>query len=192
MDDRLESAADELVRNVPPGPSVGQLRARLQSRRRHRLSVVAAMTLLVVVNGLVLLAVREADRTVPVAPAEEARPPVTASSSSTSTSSTSSTSSTVQPSRPPVATNDLVVTVRNVPIPLQVLANDVDPDGDVLRVDTVQAPTVGTVALTDGIVTFTPPPDFVGLATFAYTAVDDTGLTSTAVVTVSVIDAPGA
>jgi hypothetical protein len=204
MDDRLASAADELVRAVPDGPSVGQLRARLQSRRRHRLGVVAAMTLLVVVNGLVFLAVREPDGAVPASPAEESGVTATATAPSTSTSSTTSsttppststtasTTSSVALSRPPVVNNDLVVTVVNQSISLQVLANDVDPEGGVLRVDSVQAPTVGTVTLADGIVTFTPPVDFVGQATFTYAVVDDTGFTSTGAVTIIVTDTPDA
>ncbi|MCX6521550.1 MAG: Ig-like domain-containing protein [Actinobacteria bacterium] len=198
MDDRLASAADELVRKVPPGPSVGQLRARLQSRRRHRLGVVAAMTLLVVVNGLVVLADREPEGYVPVSAAEEGGSTSSTSSSTSSTSSptsstsspTSSTASTVAPTRPPEANDDLGATVVNQLISLQVLANDVDPDGGVLRVDSVQAPTVGTVALTDGIVTFAPPTDFVGIATFTYAVADDTELTSTGTVTIIVTDAP--
>ncbi|RMF42904.1 MAG: tandem-95 repeat protein, partial [Planctomycetota bacterium] len=52
-------------------------------------------------------------------------------------------------------------------------ANDVDPDGDPLRVEIVDPPQVGTLTLTDpanpdGTFTYTPPADFNGTVTFTY------------------------
>jgi hypothetical protein len=65
------------------------------------------------------------------------------------------------------------------------LANDTDADGDPLTITEVGAATNGTVVLDGTNVTFTPTADFLGAATFTYTASDGTA-TDTATVTITV------
>jgi len=90
----------------------------------------------------------------------------------------------------PVANPDSVSTNANTffEIPDHVLlANDVDIDGGVLRVDEVFNATHGTVTLLVGsVVLFTPEPGFAGTGGFDYTMNDDRGGTSTAHVTVNI------
>jgi VCBS repeat-containing protein len=77
--------------------------------------------------------------------------------------------------QPPVAVNDSAQTKVEQPVTINVLAND-QPRGallDVASVTIVAAPTNGTATvLTDGRVTYTPPPQFTGNASFTYTVRD--------------------
>ncbi|MCE9669977.1 Ig-like domain-containing protein [Myxococcus stipitatus] len=72
------------------------------------------------------------------------------------------------------------------------VANDTDVEGDALSVVAVGAATHGTVALSSDNVTFTPEPDFFGMATFEYTVSDGHGPhTSMVTITVNPVnDAP--
>ena len=73
------------------------------------------------------------------------------------------------------------------------LANDSDPDGGTLTVTSVQGALGGTVALSSGIITFTPVPNTSGTASFAYTVADGQGGTAQATVTITILpvnDAP--
>lgn len=91
--------------------------------------------------------------------------------------------------RQPVAASNAVTTAMNTPVSIPVstlLANDTDPDGDVLTVVSVQSPVQGTVSLVGGNVTFTPASNFEGSASFTYTIEDPQGASSTATVTVTV------
>ena len=58
-----------------------------------------------------------------------------------------------------------------VPVIINVLANDSDPNGDPLTVSAVTQPANGTAAISGGgqNVTYTPPGAFSGTATFTYT-----------------------
>ncbi|WP_458526220.1 Ig-like domain-containing protein, partial [Onishia taeanensis] len=68
----------------------------------------------------------------------------------------------------------------------QLLGNDTDPDGDSLSITGVGDAAQGQVTLNaDGTVTFTPNPDYNGLATFSYT-VSDGEATDSAIVYVNV------
>lgn len=83
----------------------------------------------------------------------------------------------------PVAVGDQGFTSRNLPVNLNVLANDIDPDGtlDTGSVTIVSAPSAaqGTAqVLANGQIRFTPSPSFVGEATFSYTVRDNVGTTS--------------
>lgn len=72
---------------------------------------------------------------------------------------------------------------------IQVLANDSDPDGGVLRVTEVTTPSHGA-ATTDGFaITYDPTDDYVGPDGFSYTITDGQGGSTSAAVTVSVLDA---
>ncbi len=98
----------------------------------------------------------------------------------------------------PDAVDDLARTDEDQPLTLpksQLLANDSDPDGDVLEIVSVQNPEHGTVEMVGDNVVFTPDPDYNGPASFSYTVDDGTGRTDTATVNVTVDpvnDAPNA
>ncbi|MEZ9597115.1 cadherin-like domain-containing protein, partial [Shewanella sp. 10N.261.52.F9] len=64
-----------------------------------------------------------------------------------------------------------------------ILANDTDPDGDILSIIAVGNPQNGTVELDiEGNVVFTPDAGFTGSASYEYTVQDADGLTDTATV----------
>ncbi|NJS13815.1 MAG: tandem-95 repeat protein [Sphingopyxis sp.] len=87
---------------------------------------------------------------------------------------------------PPVATNDTASTPEDVPVVVAVLTNDSDPDGDPLTITSANA-TNGTVVVNaNGTVTFTPAPDFNGVATVTYTVSDGQGGVATATLTINV------
>ena len=86
----------------------------------------------------------------------------------------------------PAAKDDSGTTEEEVAITIDVLANDSDPDGDTLTVQSVTQPANGTVAILDGRLTYTPAPGFHGIDTFTYTASDGNGGTGTATVTIAV------
>jgi hypothetical protein len=85
----------------------------------------------------------------------------------------------------PLARNDFYAMIKggtlNAAAP-GVLANDSDPDiGDSIVASKFATPSVGALAGNlDGSFSYTPPPDFTGMAKFAYLARDASGLTSKA------------
>jgi len=85
-----------------------------------------------------------------------------------------------------MAEDDSATTNEDVPVTIDVLANDSDPDGDTLSVNWVSQPTNGTASNNGSDVTYTPDPDFNGVDTFTYTASDGNGGAATATVTVNV------
>ncbi len=88
----------------------------------------------------------------------------------------------------PDAVEDAVTTSFNVPLVVDVLANDVDADGDVLTVLSFTQPPYGTTALqADGTILFDPQGN-VGSISFSYTVSDGRGKTDLAVVTVATVD----
>lgn len=86
----------------------------------------------------------------------------------------------------PVANPDSGSTREGVPVIIPVLANDTDPDGDILTVTAVGAP---GVLLPDNTVRYTPGANFTGTVTFSYTVSDGQGGTATGQVTVTVGEA---
>ena len=96
----------------------------------------------------------------------------------------------------PEAVDDEAVTPEDQAVTVDVLANDTDPEGDLLRVRSVTAAAHGAVRLVSGDrVTYTPEADFHGADSFTYVASDGRGLTDTASVEVTVLpvnDAPTA
>ncbi|PSQ49529.1 hypothetical protein BRD19_03625 [Halobacteriales archaeon SW_7_65_23] len=67
------------------------------------------------------------------------------------------------------------------------LANDTDPDGDVLNASVVSGPSNGSLTLyANGSFEYTPAPDFNGEDSFTYQASDGAGGTDTATVTINV------
>jgi alpha-tubulin suppressor-like RCC1 family protein len=87
----------------------------------------------------------------------------------------------------PVAAPDAAATDEDVTVHVHVLTNDTDPDGQPLAVQHISDPAHGTaVGAIDDAVAYTPDPDYVGTDTFTYEAVDPTGASSTATVTITV------
>jgi hypothetical protein len=87
----------------------------------------------------------------------------------------------------PTASPDSAITTFGVPVTLNVLTNDSDPNGDPLAVTGVSQPGVGGTAAHDGVtVTFTPAAGFSGDASFTYTVSDGRGGSAIGLVTVTV------
>ncbi len=86
----------------------------------------------------------------------------------------------------PAALDDAVRVAEDAPVAVDVLANDTDPDGDVLTVADVADVTVGSATRTDGRVRLELPRDFNGRVGFAYVVSDGNGGRATGHVTVLV------
>jgi len=89
----------------------------------------------------------------------------------------------------PIAVDDFANTPENVPVAINLLGDDSDPDGDDIDFagDTSGTTAQGGTFSQTGVVsfTYTPPTNFVGTDTFTYT-ITDGELTDTATVTVVV------
>ncbi|AFY64935.1 tandem-95 repeat protein [Geitlerinema sp. PCC 7407] len=83
---------------------------------------------------------------------------------------------------PPVANNDLSTTDKNIPITLNVLANDSDVDGNLrpATLSIVTGPSGGTVTIDPltSNVSYRPRSNFVGVDSFTYTVQDNEGASS--------------
>jgi outer membrane protein OmpA-like peptidoglycan-associated protein len=89
----------------------------------------------------------------------------------------------------PVAQNDSLAIDRDAPAtPIAVLANDSDPDGDMLTITTVSTPANGTATIAGAAINYTPAAGFVGVDTFVYAISDGHGGTAQATVMVTVND----
>jgi len=93
---------------------------------------------------------------------------------------------------PPIAVDDNVVSTSELPIVIDVLANDSDPDGEMTVTDIISGPSNGTAQINpDNTITYTPFPGFEGTDTFVYEVTDDgcplPAESSTATVTIDVI-----
>jgi hypothetical protein len=89
----------------------------------------------------------------------------------------------------PTAAGDNATTQEGAALVIDVLANDVDADGDALTVLAVDSPGNGTAAVAAGQVTYTPAENFAGTDTLTYTIVDGNGGTATGIVQVVVVPA---
>ena len=89
------------------------------------------------------------------------------------------------PNRAPNAVDDAAATAANAPVDINVLGNDVDPDGDTLTIAGFTQPANGSVVRSGSLLRFTPAGGFSGSTFFDYT-VSDGALTDTARVTVTV------
>ncbi|MGQ1911823.1 cadherin-like domain-containing protein, partial [Marinifilum sp. RC60d5] len=91
---------------------------------------------------------------------------------------------------PPVALDNNAITDEDVPVVINVLANDSDVDGtlDLTSLQVVSGPSNGTVSInpTTGEITYTPNADYHGDDEFTYQICDDDGACTTAVVYVVV------
>ncbi len=78
--------------------------------------------------------------------------------------------------RPPIARTDLARTRSGVPIGIEVVANDSDPDGDIIAVQNVRTqPSGGTARVDHGAIVYTPSDTFSGTDRFSYALVDANG-----------------
>jgi hypothetical protein len=92
---------------------------------------------------------------------------------------------------PPVAVDDRVTARSGSAVPIEVTANDYDPDGEAIAVSSVGVAGHGSVDIgTASTVVYTPEAGYVGLDSFEYTIVDGNGTTATATVFVELL-APG-
>ncbi|NNF63954.1 MAG: tandem-95 repeat protein [Acidimicrobiia bacterium] len=92
----------------------------------------------------------------------------------------------------PVAVDDAAATDNDTAVTVDVVANDLDPDGDTVTVDSVDQPANGTVVVNgDGTVTYTPDLGFEGEDSFTYVATDGHGGFDDATVTITVGEGGG-
>lgn len=91
------------------------------------------------------------------------------------------------PAQAPIAHNDIDSTGIGTPIAVHVLYNDNDPENGNLLLASVTTPTQGTAAIgSGGVINYTPPAGFSGIATFNYTVCDQQGLCADATVAIAV------
>jgi hypothetical protein len=91
--------------------------------------------------------------------------------------------------RAPDAVDDSYMPMRNVMIPLDVLANDSDPDGDTFTITATTQPSNGFLIVgAGGQLYYQSLPSFLGNDYFTYTITDENGLSDTATVTLMVGD----
>jgi hypothetical protein len=97
--------------------------------------------------------------------------------------------------QPPVASDDSGVTDEDLPVTIAVLTNDVDPDGEDLRIESIGRPSSGSAVRDGAMIMYSPAEGWSGVDTFTYTVSDGRGGTATASVMVAVVavnDAPTA
>jgi hypothetical protein len=90
----------------------------------------------------------------------------------------------------PVAQADAAETGSGVPVVIDVLANDSDPNGDELSLVAVSGASGGTTSIVDGRVRYVPNEGFSGTDSFTYTVRDAGGAEVTGDVTVTVSNQP--
>ena len=95
--------------------------------------------------------------------------------------------------RPPIARTDLGRTRSGVPVLIEVVANDSDPDGDIIAAENIRSqPSGGTARIEDGAVVYTPSDTFTGTDRFTYALVDAGGEVAIGEVLVGVMPLAGA
>ncbi|WP_457605959.1 Ig-like domain-containing protein [Nitratifractor sp.] len=87
---------------------------------------------------------------------------------------------------PPTATDDSATVDEDGSVTIDVLANDSDPDGDTLTIQSVGTPAHGAASASGGQIVYTPNPDYNGPDSFTYTISDGNGGTASATVHITV------
>jgi len=88
---------------------------------------------------------------------------------------------------PPTAKDDKVNTKEDTPATIDVLANDIEVDNELLTISEINQGKGGSVTINkDGTLTYTPKANFYGTDTFTYTVTDRAGEKDTATVTIEV------
>ncbi|MDY7104429.1 MAG: tandem-95 repeat protein [Actinomycetota bacterium] len=77
----------------------------------------------------------------------------------------------------PLVVLDRVVTDDVTPVTVAVLANDTDPDGDALVLQSISAPALGTARISGPNIVYTPSPGVAGVERLQYVVRDAGGLT---------------
>ena len=90
-------------------------------------------------------------------------------------------------SNAPVAVNDSATTTSGTPVTIDVLANDTDPNADVLSIASFNQGDNGAVTQVGNELVYTPVADFTGTDSFTYIVTDPAGNQSTGTVTVTVV-----
>ena len=81
-----------------------------------------------------------------------------------------------QVNRPPIARTDISRTQSGVGVEIAAVANDSDPDGDIIAVESISTqPTGGVATVEAGTVVYTPNDTFAGTDRFTYSLVDAGG-----------------
>lgn len=88
--------------------------------------------------------------------------------------------------QPPMASPDNIGTTPGTPVTINVLSNDVDPDGDPLSIVIDIPPSHGTAVVQNGQIIYTPAAGYTGLDSFTYIVSDGRGGTATGTVTINV------
>lgn len=89
---------------------------------------------------------------------------------------------------PPTAKDDKIVTQEDTPATIDVLANDIDVDNELITISEITEGKSGLVTKNnDGTLTYTPNKNFSGTDTFTYTVTDRAGEKDTATVRIEVI-----
>ncbi len=95
--------------------------------------------------------------------------------------------------RPPTARTDIGHTRSGVAVVIEAVANDSDPDGDLIAVESIHSqPTGGTASVEQGAVVYMPSSTFVGTDRFTYALVDAGGEIAIGEVLIGVMPAAGA
>ncbi|MGK7903588.1 MAG: Ig-like domain-containing protein, partial [Hormoscilla sp.] len=87
----------------------------------------------------------------------------------------------------PIASDDTTETTKNIPVTIDVLGGDTDPDGDTLSISGVSSPSFGIASISGDRVIYTPNSGVTGTDRFIY-SISDGELTATATVTVNTIN----
>ena len=75
----------------------------------------------------------------------------------------------------PTAVEDVAETAATMPVEIDALANDLDPEGDTLTITDVSMPANGIAVIENGKIVYTPNDTFVGNEPFTYTIMDAAG-----------------
>lgn len=86
----------------------------------------------------------------------------------------------------PVGIADTYEFRNYLPGSLAVLSNDSDPDGDALEIRWIGGLEVGSVDVEDGVIIYTPEPEWSGTTTFTYTVADPHGAVDIVEVSITV------
>jgi hypothetical protein len=88
---------------------------------------------------------------------------------------------------PPEPQDDSAEGPEDQALTIRPLANDLDPDGDPMEMEITEGPTNGDVRVSiEGVVDYSPDPDYFGTDSFTYTVTDVFGFTSEAQVAITV------
>jgi len=94
--------------------------------------------------------------------------------------------------RPPIARSDVARTRSGVPVVIEAVANDSDPDGDIIAIESITGqPTGGVARVEAGAIVYTPNEAFTGTDRLTYALVDAGGEIAIGEVLIGVLPLPG-